>query len=65
MEVCSQFHVPAALPPGKDPPDTHLIADHVGSSVEKEISHYFPCQESNPGRPARSCTRTKKNASKV
>jgi hypothetical protein len=38
MEVSSQFHVPAALPPrGKDH-DTHWIGDWVGTRAGLEVA---------------------------
>jgi hypothetical protein len=53
--MSGQFHAPAALPPGKEPPSTHWIGGWVGSRaildvvVKKIIPS--PCQESNPRTP--------------
>jgi hypothetical protein len=56
MEVSDQIHSPAALPRGKRPRyplDRRLgQSPSGGGGEEKKIP--FPCQESNPGRSARS-----------
>jgi hypothetical protein len=58
MEVSSQRHVPAALPPGKEPLGTQSIGEWMGPRAaldavgKSEIS--FSCQESNPDHPTRS-----------
>jgi hypothetical protein len=52
MEVNGQFHAPAALPPGKEPPGIHWTGDWVGTGavlaavVKRKIPN--PCRESNP-----------------
>jgi hypothetical protein len=52
MEVSGQFHVPAALLPRKEPPDTHRIGGWVGlrASLEAVVKRKIPslCQNSNP-----------------
>jgi hypothetical protein len=55
MEVSGQFHAPAALPPGKEPPGTHLLGGLVGpravlnAVVKRKIPS--PRRESNPRTP--------------
>jgi hypothetical protein len=52
MEVSGQFHVPAALHPGKEPSDTYWIGRWVGTRavldavVKRKIPS--PRRESNP-----------------
>jgi hypothetical protein len=52
MEVIGQLHVPAALPPGKEPPVTHWTGGWVGpragldAVVKRKI--LSPCRQSNP-----------------
>jgi hypothetical protein len=53
MQVSGQFHAPAALPLGIEPPGTHWIGGWVGPRVslddveERRILH---CRELNLGR---------------
>jgi hypothetical protein len=61
MEVSGQLHAPATIIPRKEPPASiHWIGGLVGpragldATEKRRIS--CPCQESNPGRPARSTT---------
>jgi hypothetical protein len=58
MEMSGQLHAPAALPPGKEPPGTHLIGGAVLRAglvaVANNRKKNYPCWESNPDRPARS-----------
>jgi hypothetical protein len=55
MEVSSQLHAPAALPPGKELPGTHWIGGRVGlravldAVVKRKI--LSPLQESNLRTP--------------
>jgi hypothetical protein len=57
MELSGQLHAPAALSPEKDP-GTHWTGSWVGTKADLDAVDKFviacPCQESNPGRPARS-----------
>jgi hypothetical protein len=56
MEVCGQLHVPAALPPGKITPAGCWMGTGPGLDAVAKRKKSLPClcQESNPGRPARS-----------
>jgi hypothetical protein len=59
MEMSRHLYAPAALPPGKEllyPLDRRLGGpqSRPGRGGEKKNSPHCPCQESNPGRPARS-----------
>jgi hypothetical protein len=50
MEVSGQVHAPAALPPGKEPPDTHWIGGWVGPSVgldDMEKRKFWSYRDSN------------------
>jgi hypothetical protein len=66
MKVSGQFHAPAVLrpsPPGKSswyPSDRRLVRlqNRFGRRGEEKASHHCPCQEFNPGRPARSLVST-------
>jgi hypothetical protein len=55
MEVSGHFQAPAALPPEKEPPDTHLIKGWVGpravldAVVKRKIPS--PCRDSKPRTP--------------
>jgi hypothetical protein len=55
MQVSGQLHALAALPPGKEPLDTHWIRGWVGPRavldmvVKRKIPS--PCWESNPRTP--------------
>jgi len=56
MDVIGQLHDPAALTPGKAPPnplDRRLGGPQIRSGRGDE-KNSCPCRESNPGRPARS-----------
>jgi len=61
MEVNGQLHAPATLLRGKEPPwyplDTRLGESHSqsrrGDERKKKKNNPWPCQESNPGCPAR------------
>jgi hypothetical protein len=62
MEASGQLHVPAALPPGKDP-GTYWIGSWVGprAGLDTETakkSNLYPCRESNPDHPVRSLVST-------
>jgi hypothetical protein len=52
MEVSGRLHAPAALPPGKEPPVTHLIGSWEGrragldTVVKRKLP--IPCRDSNP-----------------
>jgi hypothetical protein len=60
MEVSGQLHVPAALPPGKEPPVPIGYATGwvPGGSVDKVAKRIIPnsCQESNPMYITYLCT---------
>jgi len=48
--VSGQLHIPAALPPGKEPPGTHCIGGWVGPRVSLDVvkrKNHRPCQESD------------------
>jgi hypothetical protein len=58
MEVCSNIHAAAALPPGKEPPLPIGFGGWVDSrtsldAVAKRENHPYVCQESDPDRQTR------------
>jgi len=59
-EVSGQFHAPAAFTSGVRVPGTHWIGGWVGLRAGLDMEekrnkiHHCPCQELNPGLPARS-----------
>ena len=55
MEVSGHFHVPAALPPGKEPPvpiEQKVRWAHECLDVLETRNLSCPSQESNPGSSA-------------
>jgi hypothetical protein len=57
MKLSGQLHDPAALLPGKSPRyplGRKLGGPHSRSGRDGEEKSLCPCQESNPGRPARN-----------